>query len=78
MNEKNILEQIEVVNDMLGIICQEIENLDNIDEYNIELEETTTQWLIEEKPSKKYKIVVTVKKHIEVIWNEWGFSKFIK
>ena len=53
VNEEDIKAQIDTVNDMLHVITMELNELETIDDYTIELEEP------------EYKIIVTVTKHLE-------------
>ncbi len=53
VNEEDIKAQIDTVNDMLYVITKELNELETIDDYTIELEEP------------EYKIIVTVTKHLE-------------
>lgn len=53
VNEEDIKAQIDTVNDMLHVITMELNELETIDDYTIELEEP------------EYKILVTVTKHLE-------------
>lgn len=53
VNEEDIKAQIDIVNDMLYVITKELNELETIDDYTIELEEP------------EYKIIVTVTKHLE-------------
>lgn len=59
--EKNIIAQVEVINDMLDIVCKELNELKTVKEYKIELQETESNWLIENKAKKEYKLIVTGK-----------------
>ena len=59
--EKNIIAQVEVINDMLDIVCKELNELKTIKEYKIELQETESNWLIDNKTKKEYKLIVTGK-----------------
>lgn len=63
--EDNIVAQIETVNDMLNIICKELNELETIDDYEIELNETKYTACIDKKQQKNYKIIVTVKHNLE-------------
>ena len=53
VNEEDIKAQIDTVNNMLYVITKELNELETIDDYTIELEEP------------EYKIIVTVTKHLE-------------
>ncbi len=63
--EENIIAQIEVVNDMLNVICKELNELENIDDYEIELSKTEYTMCINKRPQRDYKILVTVKHNLE-------------
>ena len=63
--EENIIAQIETVNDMLNVICKELNELETIDDYEIELNETNYTTYIDKKQQKFYKIMVTVKHNLE-------------
>lgn len=53
VNEEDIIAQIDTVNEMLYVITKELNELETIDDYTIELEEP------------EYRIIVTVTKHLE-------------
>lgn len=57
--EKQIIAQIETVNDMLEVI------LESIDDYEIELDSQCYRTLQNKRPYNKYKILVTVKRNLE-------------
>lgn len=59
--EKNIIAQVEVINDMLDIVCKELNELKTVKEYKIELQETESNWLIDNKAKKEYRLIVTGK-----------------
>lgn len=59
--EKNIIAQVEVINDMLDIVCKELNELKTVKEYKIELQETESNWLIDNKAKKEYRLIVTSK-----------------
>ena len=59
--EKNIIAQVEVINDMLDIVCKELNELKTVKEYKIELQEIESNWLIDNKAKKEYKLIVTGK-----------------
>lgn len=63
--EKQIIAQIETVNDMLEVICDELNNLESIDDYEIELDSQCYRALQNKRPYNKYKILVTAKKNLE-------------
>ena len=63
--EKQIAAQIEVVNDMLEVICRELNELENIDDYEIELNETDYTMCISKRKEKHYKILVIAKRNLE-------------
>ena len=64
--EKNIVKQIEIVNNMLDTICKELNEINTIDEYDIELNEFNDIWCDGTK-HKKYKILVTAKRSLEKV-----------
>ena len=59
--EKNIIAQVEVINDMLDIVCKELNELKTVKEYKIELQETESNWLIDNKAKKEYRLIVAGK-----------------
>ena len=63
--EDNIIAQIETVNDMLNVICKELNELETIDDYEIELNETNYTSYADKKQQKNYKIMVTVMHNLE-------------
>lgn len=65
MSEENIIVQIETVNEMLYIICKELNELETIDDYEIELNETKYRTCIDKKAVRNYKIIVTCKRSLE-------------
>jgi len=62
--EKQITAQIETVNDMLEVICDELNNLENIDNYEIELSSQCYKTMQNKRPYNKYKLLVTVKRNL--------------
>lgn len=63
--EKQITAQIEIVNDMLEVICDKLNNLESIDDYEIELDSQCYSTIQNKRPYNKYKILVTCKKNLE-------------
>ena len=63
--EKYIITQIETINDMLSAICDELNNYNEIDEYEIELDETSYKTCSDERKQKHYKILVTCKRSLK-------------
>ena len=63
--ENNIVAQIETVNDMLEVICDELNNLESIDDYEIELDSQCYRTIQNKRPYNKYKILVTTKRNLE-------------
>ena len=63
--EDNIIAQIETVNDMLNVICKELNELETIDDYEIELNETNYTSCMDKKQQKNYKIMVTIMHNLE-------------
>lgn len=63
--EEQITAQIETVNGMLEVICDELNNLESIDDYEIELDSQCYRTMQNKRPYNKYKILVTVKKSLE-------------
>ena len=62
--EEQIISQIEVINDMLSVVQKELNELETIDNYVVELQEP------------EYKIIVTVEKHLESQeWIDHGYRK---
>lgn len=60
--ENNIIAQIETINDMLYEVCKELNELENIEDYEIQLQETESKWHIENKTKKEYQIICTCKR----------------
>ena len=63
--ENNIVAQIENVNDMLEVICDELNNLESIDDYEIELDSQCYRTIQNKRAYNKYKILVTAKRNLE-------------
>ena len=63
--EDKIVEQIENVNALLNIICKELNKLETIDDYEIELNETEYTSYGDKKHQKNYKIMVTTKTNLK-------------
>ena len=64
-NEDTIKAQIDTINDMLNIVCEELNELETIDDYEIELNETNYTSCMDKKQQKNYKIIVTVMHNLE-------------
>lgn len=62
--EKQITAQIETVNDMLNVICKELNELETIDDYEIELNDIEYTSYGDKKPQRNYKIIVTSKRSL--------------
>ena len=62
--EDNIIAQIETVNDMLNVICKELNELETIDDYEIELNDIEYTCYGDKKPQRNYKIIVTCKRSL--------------
>lgn len=62
--EKQITAQIEKINDMLEVICDELNNLESIDDYEIELDSQCYRTMQNKKSYNKYKIIVTCKRNL--------------
>lgn len=63
--EKTIASQIDVINDMLNVICEGLNNYDEIDDYEIELNEGVITTCLSKKPERKYRIIVTCKRSLK-------------
>lgn len=59
IKEKEIIKQIEQVNDMLEAISNELSFYDEIDDFKIELDEIEYKNCVDSKMRRKYKILVT-------------------
>ena len=62
--EEQITAQIETVNDMLNVICKELNELETIDDYEIELNDIEYTIYGDKKPQRNYKIMVTCKRSL--------------
>lgn len=65
VNEEDIKAQIDTVNEMLYIICKELNELETIDDYEIELDSQCYKTMQNKRPYNKYKILVTCKRILE-------------
>lgn len=64
-NEDTIKAQIDTINDMLNVVCDELNECKEINDYEIELNEGVITTCLSEKPERKYRIIVTVKHDLE-------------
>ena len=64
-NEDTIKAQIDTINDMLNVVCDELNECKEINDYEIELNEEIITTCLSEKPERKYRIIVTVKHDLE-------------
>lgn len=62
--EEQIIAQIETVNDMLNVICKELNELETIDDYEIELNDIEYTTCGDKKPQRNYKMIVTCKRSL--------------
>lgn len=62
--EEQITAQIETVNDMLNVICKELNELETIDDYEIELNDIEYTSCGDKKPQRNYKLLVTCKRSL--------------
>ena len=62
MEEQNIIKLIETTNQMINIICEELNKSDNFDDYEIELDELNYTCCSDKKHQKNYKMYVVCKK----------------
>lgn len=60
-NEDTIKAQIDTINDMLNVVCDELNECKEINDYEIELNEAVITTCLSENPERKYRIIVTVK-----------------
>lgn len=63
--EKELIAKIDKINEMLNAVCIELNNYDKIDDYEIELDEEVITTCLNEKPERKYRIIVTLKNSLE-------------
>ena len=63
--EKELIAKIDKINEMLNVICIELNNYNEIDDYEIELNEGSITTCLNEKPQRKYRIIVTCKSSLE-------------
>lgn len=59
--EKALIAKIDKINEMLNVVCIELNNYNEIDDYEIELNEGIITTCLNEKPQRKYRIIVTCK-----------------
>lgn len=63
--EKDLIAKIDKINEMLNVVCIELNNYNKIDDYEIELNEGVITTCLGEKPERKYRIIVTCKTSLE-------------
>lgn len=63
--EKELIAKIDKINEMLNVVCIELNNYNKIDDYEIELNEGVITTCLNEKPERKYRIIVTCKSSLE-------------
>lgn len=63
--EKELIAKIDKINEMLNVVCIELNNYNEIDDYEIELNEEVIKTCLNEKPERKYKILVIFKHNLE-------------
>ena len=63
--EKELIAKIDKINEILNTICIELNNYNEIDDYEIELNEEVIKTCLNEKPERKYKILVIFKNNLE-------------
>ena len=59
--EKDLIAKIDKINEMLNVVCIELNNYNKIDDYEIELNEGVITTCLSKKPERKYRIIVTFK-----------------
>lgn len=59
--EKDLKAKIDKINEMLNVVCIELNNYNKIDDYEIELNEGVITTCLNERPERKYRIIVTCK-----------------
>ena len=64
--EKDLIEKIDKINEMLNVVCIELNNCNKIDDYEIELNEGVITNCLSEKPERKYRIIVTCKTSLKI------------
>lgn len=64
--EKDLIEKIDKINEMLNVVCIELNNCNKIDDYEIELNEGVITTCLNEKPERKYRIIVTCKTSLKI------------
>lgn len=62
--EKDLIAKIDKINEMLNVVCIELNNYNKIDDYEIELDEKVITTCLSKKPEKKYRIIVTCKRSL--------------
>ena len=65
IKEKEIIKQIEQVNDMLEVISNELSFYDEIDDFKIELNEIEYKNCVDSKTRRKYGIMVTCRRSLK-------------
>lgn len=63
--EKDLIAKIDKINEMLNVVCIELNNYNKIDDYEIELNEGVITTCLSKKTEKKYRIIVTCKTSLE-------------
>lgn len=63
--EKDLIAKIDKINEMLNMVCIELNNYNKIDDYEIELDEGVITTCLNERPERKYRIIVTCKHSLE-------------
>lgn len=63
--EKDLIAKIDKINEMLNVVCIELNNYNKIDDYEIELNEGVITTCLSKKPERKYRIIVTCKTSLE-------------
>lgn len=64
-DEDKITAQIEMINYLLDIVCDELNGCKEIDDYEIELNEGVITTCLDERPERKYKIITTIKTNLQ-------------
>lgn len=64
-NEDKIKAQIEMINYLLDIVCDELNNCKEIDDYEIELNEGVITTCLDERPERKYRVITTIKSNLQ-------------
>ena len=63
--EKDLIAKIDKINEMLNVVCIELNNYNKIDDYEIELNEGVITTCLSKKQERKYRIIVTCKTSLE-------------